>query len=353
MSSQESVQYDEEEGAVRISDLEITDPELVEFFEGRDTEAELLRALRVGVLALEVAESSRDVEYVERAVAELRHDFESHIDGFVDDIEDQLEENSALIEDGLDPRSDGTPTNRLKEDLEAELEGVREKISKEMGRLQEFERSTHKGEEFEARVGELISESGIGPFDEVEHTGEREGVLEDNKKGDFVIRTEEGYTIVIEAKDWTGGLSKNKIQSELDEAVRNREADAGLLVSRNASASPETHIGWFHEFDPQRSFVALGQDPDDEIHPAFFKFAYNWARIRAQQAQTELASGVDEGWVASKLERLKEDVDDLQSMRDQAKNIQGAAEELESELHDKEAELLETISDIRREVATA
>lgn len=268
MSEDETVDFDSETGTLRIRDLTVSDPDVVDFFDERATEADVIQALRVGVISLEVAETSREVDYVEQAITELRHDFQTHVDDFVEVIEEQLEENTKFIEEELDPASDGTPTNRLKTDIEERIRKLRSTIDQEMGRQEEFQRSTHKGDDFEDQIGHLIQELAIGPFADVEHTGDYGGVLEDCKTGDYVISTEEGYRIVIEVKDWTSGLSKNKIKSELDEAIRNRESDCGLLVSRNASAVPETDIGWFHEFDPQRSVVVLSQSEEDEIRPS-------------------------------------------------------------------------------------
>lgn len=353
MANQHSVRYDEDEKTLRIRDLVIDDPDVAGFFQNRATEDDVRRALRVGVLAVEMAETSRDVDYVEQAVSELSNEFQNHVNEFIKEVEEQLEENSALIEDGLNPRADGTPTKQLKEDLGEKIETVLSTINEERGREEVYQLTTHKGDDFEEQLGKIIDELAVGPFDGVEHTAGSEGVLEDCETGDFVITTEEGYRIVIEAKNWTSDLTKNTIKSELDEAIRNRQADAGLLVSRNASAAPQTHIGTFHEFGPKRLYVALSQNPDDDLYPGFFKFAYNWARVRAHQAQAELASDIDEVWVNEQLKRLKEDIDELQSMRDQAKNIQKTAAELESDLNEKEAELLNTLADIKKEIATS
>jgi len=352
MPPEESVHIDSESNTLEISNLTISDPDLVDYFGDRATEEEVQRALKVGVLSLEVAETSREVDYIEHAVTELQHEFESHIDDFTEEVESQLEENSTLIEDELDPTTDGTPTNDLKESLEQELQDVRSQIDQQFGHNELRKRTTHKGDDFEETLGHIIQDLTIGPMDDVEHTGNKSGSLNESKRGDYVITTEDGLRIVIEAKDRTSNLSKPEIKNQLDEAIRNREADTGLLVSRNASALPTTDVGWFHEFDPKRSVVVLSEDVDDEINPRFFKFAYNWSRIRAQQAQIELSEDIDAAWVDEQLEHLKDDIEDLQEMRDQAETIQQTAEELEKDLRGKETKLLRTLSEIRNEIVT-
>lgn len=352
MATTESVSFDEEDQTLHIDSLSIEDPDVSSYFDGRATEEELARVLRVGVLALQVAETSREMDYVEQAVTEMQHEFEGHVDDFVESIEEQLEENSELLTEELDPYEEGTPTNNLMEELKGRIGDVISHIDQELGREEMRQISPHKGDDFEEQVGKLLTNWVAGPLADVQHTGAVSGALGDSKKGDFVVTTDEGYRLAIEVKDWTSSISKNEMDEYLDEAIRNREADCGLFVLKYATAIPQTEMGWFHEFDPQKGVVVLSEDQDDDINPQFLQFAIDWMSVRARQAQRELDTDVDVDWIDEQLTELKDEIEDSQDLRDQATNIKQAASDLEDDIHELERGLLDRLANIRKEMAT-
>jgi hypothetical protein len=79
-----------------------------------------------------------------------------------------------------------------------------------------------------------------GPTDDLEPTGRKSGGKGESKKGDFVITTNDGARIAIEAKNRESDMSKSDIGEYLEKTLQNREVAYVMMVMRNAGAVPAT-----------------------------------------------------------------------------------------------------------------
>jgi hypothetical protein len=186
-------------------------------------------------------------------------------------------------------------------------------------------------------------------MDDLEPTGTARGGKAQSKKGDFVITTNEGERIAIEAKNRESDMSKDKIGEYLEKTLQNREADHAMIVMRNAGAVPTTKMGWFHEFDQQRLCVVLSEDPDAEIEWRFLRFAYNWARARVARTTAD-ADDVDGELIHQELQELEDRIDDFESIMNTARTIQSNAKDIEDELNGMERAIMRRLHRVKREV---
>jgi hypothetical protein len=100
---------------------------------------------------------------------------------------------------------------------------------------------TRKGTTYEDLIDSILHDA-CGPYNgEIDCTRNREGLISRCKKGDWVIAFEQApaprtVRVVVETKD--SKLSAPAIRRELHEAMRNRDADAALLVLATHQHAP-------------------------------------------------------------------------------------------------------------------
>jgi hypothetical protein len=124
-------------------------------------------------------------------------------------------------------------------DFETRVATLLERVA---GRRDDARRSTLHGNEFEARVGELLQPLCIGAGDVFDAVGASAGVIPRCKTGDFVVTlgpdaAGAGASIVIEAKA-SGAYTLKATLDEADAARRNRAASVCLFVHAARTAPP-------------------------------------------------------------------------------------------------------------------
>jgi DNA replication protein DnaD len=171
------------------------------------------RALRVGMMTLQLSETTKDVEHVKREFESLQTSFEEEIEQVRDELEETFGEDGELdealtdhlgedgtlrehiedafgedgelterlesvlgkdgskIQDALDPDVEGTPTYRLKQAIRE----IRKALEREAGREEERQQSWKKGDDFEETLGNLLDTLVYHTTHEVEHPGDQEG----------------------------------------------------------------------------------------------------------------------------------------------------------------------------------
>lgn len=385
-----------------VTDVEITDSTVVEYLQQFENEREredaFLRALRVGVTTLDLAETSQEEEYVERKFTEMQRDFQEEIDRIEDEVEEKFGDNGhvpqifedhlgqdgllkqhiedAFSEDGplterldeelgedgerirkaLDPDTEGTPTYRLKRTLQDQIQDLRDKIEEQATAEETKEeirqRTTLKGDDFEETVEGVLANLVYNTSNEVEYTGDTVGEISGRKVGDFVITLNDtGQRIVVEAKS-DSGYSQRDIKDELADAVENRDADYGIIVFECESYIPNK-VGYFHEFDSERLSVALKETEDDDIEPGFLRIAYNWARTRAVQGYVDSGTAFDPEAIQNAVGEVSDSVDRFSTLRKKTTSIRKTANSIDEELEEIEGEVKSELADIRTEIQTA
>ncbi len=384
-----------------VTDVEITDSAVVEYLQQfedeREREDAFVRALRVGVTTLDLAETSQQEEYVERKFTEMQRDLQEDIDRIEDEVEEkfgdegdvpqifedhlgqdghlkqhiedafsedgpfterldeELGEDGERIQKALDPDTEGTPTYRLKRTLQDQIQDLRDKIE-EQATAEETEeeirqRTTLKGDDFEDTVESILSNLVYNTSNEVEYTGDTIGEISGRKVGDFVITLNDtSQRIVVEAKS-DSGYSQRDIKDELADAVENRDADYGIIVFECESYIPNK-VGYFHEFDSERLSVALKETEDDDAESGFLRIAYNWARTRAVQGYVDSGTAFDPEVIQNAVSEVSDSIDRFSTIRKKTTSIRKTANEIDEELEEIEGEVKSELADIRTEIQT-
>lgn len=362
---------------VRIASLTIHDEELAAFLADKpaDERAEWAGdAFKIGARTLQLSETSKDVEHVKREFEQLRDeldDVQDELDDrfgddgelrsqlndafgedgdFVERLDEELGEDGERSQDALDPDKDGTPTARLESRITGAIESLREDLAERRGAAEERQVSPKKGDDFEDTVGAILGTITRQTSDSYEFKGETVGEIPDAKVGDFVY--EIGGTskrVVVEAK--TEGYSFDAVQSEMETAIENRDADYGVFVTAELSNLPRTKVGWFHEFDRDFVSVALSEDGETDLEPTFLRFAVNWAQVRALHDTDETSEEIDTARIRSEADAIDEKIGRFAQVRIKCTSIEDAVAEIRDELDEIEADVKDRLDDLQSELA--
>ncbi len=347
MATDDSASSTRQEPPLVLDHIEIQDPDTIAYLTDQDVPPEEAArlALRTGVSALRVSETTEEAEFVRAEFEELQRDFEDEIEKLRTDLNDWFDEdngdfqsivdehfgeNGTIVQEVFDPAREGTPLRKLRTELEAELDSIRDSLLEEQTRDEVAQQTTLKGEDFEDDLEGLLGNT-ISSTDELARTGEEYGQLTDRFVGDFVLTLGESrQTIVIEAKDRTT-ISQPKIKEELTDGIENRNADYGILVLKNENAAPNK-IGAFQEFDQQMLYVALSDTDSETYDHRLLELAVEWARMRTLSSQLDTDEEVDAETIHAKIDAVEDTLGQFQTVRKQCTNIKKARKNIEEEL---------------------
>jgi hypothetical protein len=197
MATAGSVEVDSEADEITIREVTVRDAELASYLADRDPDKQrevVDRAFRVGLMTLQLADTSKDLEYVKREFKTMQTALEEELTDVRDDLDDrfgdegdlpelldeyfgedgelrealtdafgedgelsdrldeQLGEDGERLQEALDPDTDGTPTNRLKSQLIDRIDSLRDKLAEEAGAQEERQLSPRKGEDHSSLV---------------------------------------------------------------------------------------------------------------------------------------------------------------------------------------------------------
>lgn len=394
MTAAGSIEVDSDTDEVTIHEVTIRDAELASYLadHGPNERREIVdRAFRVGLMTLQLADTSKDLEYVKREfetmqtaleneLTDVREDLDNRFgnegdlpellddyfgedgelrealtDAFGEDgeltdrLDEQLGEDGERLQAALDPDADGTPTNRLKSQLIERIDSLRDKLAEEAGAQEERQLSPRKGEDFEDTVAEMLDDIVYRTNDSVRHTGTEEGDIGE-KVGDHVLTLgETGQRIVIESKS-EADYSEPKIRDQLDRALENRSADVAIFVSKCESYLPNK-LGYFQEFDKQRLSVCLSEDDDDDLDRGFLQIGLNWARMRAIEEHVDTGTRLDSEAVQAQVENVRQRVEQVSEVKKKCSSITDTAEQIKSELDELRDDVTDDLNQITAELS--
>jgi hypothetical protein len=209
----------------------------------------------VGELSLDRPDSalSRLVAGVDKAQQKIAAEFSLDNDeSGLNKLKTMLSETKGAIESSLTLDDKGSALSRLREemleavgkiaqgntDFHAEMRGA---LAELRARKEEAQRSTIHGIAFEEQVGGVLAGLVQRVGDLCEATGNSAGVIQYNKKGDFVVTLgpeshAPGQKVVWGAKE-DKSYNISAALSEIAEARKNREAEVGVFVF-SAKAAP-------------------------------------------------------------------------------------------------------------------
>ena len=368
---------------ITIESLALADAGLAAFVVERpaDDRVDLIsRALRIGLLALQDAGASLDVDVVrrefesmvrqtetlnERVAAQvdevLRQNFadgdgrlprtlesflgdRGQLRTFTRELFDEERRDSAIGRmrvllggyfDGdasrlaqlLDPTRMGSPLHQFRTEVSKGFEALNERLTAieaaASARAGERARSAAKGADFEDLLEGMLADTVRGTDHLIERTTDEAGNVIRSKKGDFVLTVDPSTTrgsavrIVLEAKD--RAISGRAMRDEITEAKRNRDAAVGLVVFSTAHAP-----AGIAPFDVRMGDVYCAIDPDDP-QPATLDAALRLARLLALAATRETDGDVDAAAVHEALERVRAELDAVRGLKTKLTTIGTAA----------------------------
>lgn len=371
-----SIEVDSEARILKVQALEISEPEVVDYFleVPEDEWASHLRTvLRIGVLALRAVGTTERVDYIEKRFSALRSDFEAGLREVFDEdgriaqvverffgdrgevpefIEALFGPDGQIVKDLFDPSQKGTPLAKLKDEILEGFVNLRKDLGIQEKEEELIEATALKGGDFEDLVQDLLSET-VRPFgDTLERTTDAPGLLKGSKKGDFVVTLANppDLRLVVETKA-TGSETYPSIEETMEEALENREAAYGLFVVRDVESVPRS-VGWFNEYQGRFLVVALGsRGAEDRLHREMLEVAYRWARTRVLLRRAARAEGVDVTAVRQELERAETVLKRFRRIRTQCTNVSKAVQAIREEAKGIQEDLKEILDRIGTEVA--
>jgi len=332
-----------EETQVSISNYSTTDKDIHGYFAGLnesdDMDEKFEQALKIGVIAAKNIDTAGYVHFFQKEANKISSNIDQKIEdilgenGIVADIVTKtFGVDGNLVKDFLNPNKEGSPlqlavheiTSRVHTDIDDLTTALQDKNAK----AEEAQRGTQKGTEFEKYCEPLLAEIAKMNGDDVRATGHEEGAMSGRIIGDFVYDIKElKKRISWEAKEYRTKLTKKKIDENLDDGIKNREADYGILVSKYVEALPPDY-GWFKELTDKKLVIALGTLTNDpELHPELLHIAYRWARAKLLQATLQNGS-FNPTFVQDKIKVLQEKLKKFKSIKLQCTNIDNATEEI-------------------------
>ena len=386
-----------------IDRLRIADRALAAFVEQRAEEerGELAeRAMRIGLLALQDAGTTLDVDFVRREFDELlernatmnqraadtldqvlRQNFgdqegrlprtlerflgdRGQLNRFVTDLFDEGKRDSAIGRmrtllgsyfDGdasrlaqlLDPTRLGSPLYQFR----TEVSDAFEKLNARLAAMEaafatrgvERARSAAKGTDFENLLEDMLADIVRGSGDAIERTATATGDVIRSKKGDFLWTVDPQacagaeLRVVIEAKD--RNVSWRQIREELTEAKRNRAAAVAVAVFTPAHAPSGVA-----PFDVRFGHVLCVIDPDAP-DGATLSAAVRLARLYALASLAHGETEVDPQRVLQAVAAVRAELDAVRGLKTQLTSIGRAATEVSSGLDRLREQVLARICD--------
>lgn len=372
--------------SVVVERLRITDRALSSFVEQRseDERPELAeRALRIGLLALQDAGTSLDVDFVRREfddmlernatmnqrVAEtldqvLRQNFadqegrlprtlerflgdRGQLSRFVSDLFDEQKRDSAIGRmrtllgtyfDGdasrlaqlLDPTRLGSPLHQFRTEVSDAFEKLNTRLAAMeaayTARAQERAHSAAKGTDFEDLLEDMLSEIVRGTGDAIERCAAATGDVIRSRKGDFLLTLDPqacggaDVRVVLEAKDRQ--LSWRQIREELTDAKRNRGAAVAVGIF-----TPGHAPSGVAPFDVRFGHVICVVDPNDP-DAANLNAAVRLARLQALVSQATNENEVDATRVLQTVVAIRAELEAVRRLKTQLTSIRTTAAEV-------------------------
>jgi hypothetical protein len=197
--------------------------------------------------------------------------------------------------------------------LQVELQALRDERQKEEELAIERERGTAKGRSFEEAVYEAIDAIAAAQGDDCDAVGDLRGAT--GKTGDVVVAIDAcggpaRGRIVFEAKN--AKLSKPKAFAELDDAMRERDADFGVLVVAAEDKLPAKTVS-LREYNGDKLLVAWDPDGGADLG---LDVAYRLARARVLMKRSD-ADGIDSGALRATVERAIGAMEDVRRIKQQ------------------------------------
>ena len=311
---------------LQIQNCTINDQDVINYFEnlqsqGKDLYENLENVIKLGVIAVKSAHVGSQVDFVEKKFMVIQTKLEKQLD-------EQFGDHGNFIKDSM-----AEMLHQLGLDI-----GISKAVDVE------HQKGTQKGVEFEEYCEEIISEIAKHHNDRLESTGTTTGLIEGSKKGDHVYTIKDsGKKIVLEMKDYTSPQSTPKLERYMNEAIENRGAEYGIVISKRKSGFSKD-VGIFQEYG-NKLFVALTtEDSDDaELQNDLLIIALRWAKLKLKQKSGTINSVL----IIERIENIQRIMKEFSNIKRKCTNIKTISDEISEDLE----ELRDTIKTDLSEVS--
>jgi len=323
---------------VTIKNLTIADGELAKYLSTKEGAEQVLLLIELIETAMQIqrmANTSADVKELNAVAKQVRETMKTAGDeaftGLQKLIQDQGEDNkpgnlinllkTKLVDQvisELDPNKETSPFHSISEQLVALLE----KSAGEKATQESYANGREKGIDFEELLDQMIQLEAVVHGDDAQFTGDFPSPS-GKKTGDEVVTINPAVTngeeirIVWEAKtdnsykDTKGRLKRDKVASELDDAMSNREAICGIFVSDARSVDMSKQPAW-QEFDGNKLIIVLDdENPDQRL----IRMAYLWSRWIVLRSQEQEEGELDFAAIERVIASLQREFDGLANLK--------------------------------------
>jgi hypothetical protein len=252
----------------------------------------------------------------------------------------------------LDPTRLNSPMHQFRQEMTAGFRSLEERLvaieAAAAARGAERARSAAKGGDFEDLLEAMLADLARGAGDLLDRTGTDAGAMMKSKKGDFVLtldtRVARGcdVRVVIEAKDRP--MSMRAIREELREARENRGAAVAVVVFTPAHAPSGVA-----PFNLVGDDVYCVIDPDAP-EPATLEAAIRLARLLALASLVEHEVDVDAAAIGAALTAIREQLEVVRSLKAQLTSISTATKAVWTGLDTMRSGILARVADAEAEI---
>ncbi|HEY6035644.1 MAG TPA: hypothetical protein VIV58_15325, partial [Kofleriaceae bacterium] len=252
----------------------------------------------------------------------------------------------------LDPTRLNSPMHQFRQEISAGFKSLEERLvaieAAAAARGAERARSAAKGADFEDLVAGMLADVAHGAGDLLDRTANEAGTLLKSKKGDFVLtidaRVARGadLRVVVEAKDRP--MSMRAIREELREAKENRGAAVAVVAFTPAHAP--TGVAPFTLVGDDVYCVIDPEAPE----PATMEAAVRLARLLALASLVEREVEVDAAAIGAALNAIREQLDVVRSLKAQLTSISTATKAVWSGLDQMRSNILARVADAEAEI---
>jgi len=253
---------------------------------------------------------------------------ESAITKIKEVLTEAKEQSKISFEEALNPSIESSKIYELKTQLVDSFNNKIDEISTQVSDLtialgieektaELKEKSTQKGLEFEEVVQTKLVD--LAPNDFVSRVSKEKGSVAKSDKGDHVLTISQGneneVKIVFESKSGNDFDSTSKIKKYLDEAMKNRDSEVGVMVFDEISRYKELSANPFFIIDENKLAVYL--DKENSQDDTAFRVCYVYARQLALKiSKTNVTSNeVDLSMLHDELNDIFTEINNLRAIK--------------------------------------
>ena len=291
---------------------------------------------------------------------------ESAITKIKEVLTEAKEQSKISFEEALNPSVESSKIYELKTQLVDSFNNKIDEISTQVSDLTTAlgieektaelkEKSPQKGLEFEEVVQSKLVD--LAPNDFVSRVSKEKGSVAKSDKGDHVLTISQGneneVNIVFESKSGNDFDSTSKIKKYLDEAIKNRDSEVGVMVFDKISRYKELSSNPFFIIDENKLAVYL--DKENSQDDTAFRVCYVYARQLALKiSKTNVTSNeVDLSMLQDELNDIFTEINNLRAIKLANTEAKGQIDKSTQLLEGKQAKIKKSLEKLFTELESS